>query len=101
MRLYIDTRDSEKVIAGLDKERVESLSKKEKSQAVLQLIEELLEKTGKSFEDIKEIKVETGPGSFTGLRVGISVANALGWVLKIPVNDKNIKEDGPAEPVYS
>lgn len=100
MKLYIDTRNSEKVVVGLDKERTERSSKKEKSQVVLQLVEELLNKTRKSFEDIKEVEVETGHGSFTGLRVGISVANALGWSLGIPVNGKNIKEAGPVEPVY-
>lgn len=101
MKLYIDTKNSEKIIVGLGGKHIERLSKKEKSQVVLRLIEELLEDSGKSFEDIKEVEVETGPGSFTGLRVGISVANALGWALKIPVNGKNIKEDGPVEPIYS
>lgn len=100
MKLYIDTRNSEKVVVGLGKERVERSSKKEKSQVVLQLVEELLEDSGKSFKDIKEVEVEIRPGSFTGLKVGVSVANALGWSLKISVNGKNIKKDGPAEPVY-
>lgn len=101
MKLYIDTRNSEKVVVGLDKKRVERLSKKEKSQAVLQLIKELLEGCGKSIQDVKEIEVETGPGSFTGLRVGVSVANALGWSLGVPVNRKDIAKEGSVEPVYT
>ena len=43
--------------------------------------------------DITEIEVHTGPGSFTGLRVGIAVATTLGKLLNIPVNgqiDPNI-----------
>lgn len=36
--------------------------------------------------DITEIQVKTGPGSFTGLRVGVSVAKTLGKLLHIPVN---------------
>lgn len=101
MKLYIDTRNSEKVVVGLDKKRIERLSKKEKSQAVLQLIKELLEGSGKSIQDIKEVKVETGPGSFTGLKVGVSVANTLGWSLGVPVNQKDIAKEGSVEPVYT
>ena|SRR3990167_4499246 len=35
--------------------------------------------------DIEGIVVYKGPGSFTGLRIGISVANALAYGLKIPI----------------
>ena len=35
--------------------------------------------------DIDAIAVYQGPGSYTGLRVGISVANAMAWALNIPV----------------
>jgi tRNA threonylcarbamoyladenosine biosynthesis protein TsaB len=40
------------------------------------------------FKDLAKIQVKTGPGSFTGLRVGVSTANALGFSLGIPVNGK-------------
>ena len=39
-------------------------------------------------EDITEIILAMGPGSFTGLRVGATVANALGYLLDIPVDGK-------------
>ena len=45
------------------------------------------------FKDLDGIEVETGPGSFTGLRVGVSVANALGFELDIPVNGKKLETD--------
>ena len=51
-------------------------------------IEKALKKKKAKLEDIKEIKVQTGPGSFTGLRVGVTVANTLAWVLGIKVNGK-------------
>ncbi len=48
---------------------------------------------------LKEIRVNTGPGSFTGLRVGASIANALGFLLKISVNSKKIGEG--VFPIYN
>jgi len=92
MKLYIDTSSSEKIIVGLDEKKFETEAKKGASQRLLPFIVELIEKKGKKLEDIKEIEVNTGPGSFTGLRVGVSVANALGWALGIPVNGKDLKK---------
>jgi len=48
-------------------------------------IRTLLEEHGHSFPDLRGIVVFKGPGSFTGLRIGISVANALANGLTIPV----------------
>jgi tRNA threonylcarbamoyladenosine biosynthesis protein TsaB len=65
-----------------------SESKILKSQMVLPMIEELLAQYKLKITDIKAITVATGPGSFTGLRVGATVANTLGYLLNIPVNGK-------------
>ena len=92
MKLYINTSSSEKIIVGLDEKKFETEAKKGASQRLLPFIVELIEKKRKKLEDIKEIEVNTGPGSFTGLRVGVSVANALGWALGIPVNGKDLKK---------
>jgi tRNA threonylcarbamoyladenosine biosynthesis protein TsaB len=92
MKLYIDTSNSEKVVIKLDEKKFETKAREKKSQKLLPFIVETFKKEGKKFEDIKEIEVNTGPGSFTGLRVGVSVANALGWQLKIPVNGKNLQK---------
>jgi tRNA threonylcarbamoyladenosine biosynthesis protein TsaB len=59
-----------------------------KSQTVLPLIEELLAEHHMTLTDITAITVATGPGSFTGLRVGATIANTLGTLLDIPVNGK-------------
>jgi len=58
---------------------------KETSSELLPKIEWFLRKNGVKLKDLKAIAVFQGPGSFTGLRVGISVANTLGYSLKIPV----------------
>lgn len=92
MKLLIDTSDSEKIIVEIDKKRFEERAKREKAQRLLPFIEDLLKKEGKELGDITDIEVNTGPGSFTGLRVGVSVANALGWALGVPVNGKDLRK---------
>jgi len=63
-----------------------------KWQAHLQLaetlnskVDEILNKSSISYKDIDGIAVYKGPGSFTGLRIGMSVANALAYSLGIPI----------------
>jgi tRNA threonylcarbamoyladenosine biosynthesis protein TsaB len=90
MKLFIDTSDAEEIVVGLDGEMQKTKARKDKSQKLLPFIDELLKKKKKKIEDITEIEVNTGPGSFTGLRVGVSVAQALGWVLQVPVNGKDM-----------
>jgi tRNA threonylcarbamoyladenosine biosynthesis protein TsaB len=46
---------------------------------------ELLARAGATYKDLTRIAVTTGPGSFTGLRIGISAARGLGLALNIPV----------------
>lgn len=48
-------------------------------------IKELLESRQRALSDLEGIMVFKGPGSFTGLRIGISVANALADSLNIPI----------------
>ena len=90
MKLYIDTSNNQKTIVGLDDDRVEQATGVDKSQQVLVLINQILEKNNKTMKDITEIEVEVGPGSYTGLRVGVAVANGLAWTLKIPVNNEKM-----------
>ena len=92
MKLYIDTSDGQKIIVGIDDKRFKTDARQEKAQKLLPFINEVLKKEGKKIKEIKEIEVNTGPGSFTGLRVGVSVANALGWALGIPVNGKDLRK---------
>jgi tRNA threonylcarbamoyladenosine biosynthesis protein TsaB len=48
-------------------------------------IKELLASQGKDWHDIEGIVCFAGPGSFTGLRIGITVGNALAYGLSVPV----------------
>jgi len=48
-------------------------------------IEKILNKSSISYKDLKAIAIYKGPGSFTGLRIGMSVANALAYAQAIPI----------------
>lgn len=48
-------------------------------------ISELLKSQKLELKDIGSIVAFEGPGSFTGLRIGLSVANALAYALGIPI----------------
>lgn len=90
LKLYIDTSDNKKTIVGLNNKIVEKESGKDKSQQVLKLINEILVENGKIISDLTEIEVNIGPGSYTGLKVGTAVANAIAWALNIPVNGQKL-----------
>lgn len=101
--LLIDTAGSDEVSVVLqvkDKEYVlrEKVGRK-KAQEVLPMIDRLLQENSLTLDDITGISVNAGPGSYTGLRVGISIANALGFLLNIPVNGLPVGKS--VTPVYS
>lgn len=58
-------------------------AKSKHSENVLKTIDEMCQEAGVGVLDLETIAIVTGPGSFTGLRIGVAVAKALGCV-----NDK-------------
>jgi tRNA threonylcarbamoyladenosine biosynthesis protein TsaB len=58
---------------------------RELSETILIKLNEQLIATKHSLKDIDGIIIYKGPGSFTGLRIGISVANALAYSLDAPI----------------
>lgn len=90
MVLVIDTQSSNIVQVALrDGHTTIAIVEEENSfgsQSLLPLIVKLLSKNRITFNQIKAIEVARGPGSFTGLRVGASVGQALGLALQVPVN---------------
>lgn len=88
--IYIDTSDAEKIRVRLEKNGKEfsrEAARDRKSQVTLELIEQLLKESGLKLDQIDNLYVKEGPGSYTGLKVGATIANTLSFVLQIPVND--------------
>ena len=54
------------------------------SRTLLPMAEDLLRNLDKSVRDLDRVAVACGPGSFTGLRIGMAEAKGLCWALEIP-----------------
>lgn len=97
MKLYLDSTNNQKTIIRLDdREFVHEVSSP-REQNILGFIQKTLAQVSKTPQDITILEVNPGPGSFTGTRVGVAIANALGFALGIPVNGQT----DPVEPIYS
>lgn len=55
------------------------------SEALLPLVDRIMARVDGGFEALSRIAVTVGPGSFTGLRIGIAAARAIGIACKVPV----------------
>lgn len=55
------------------------------AKGLLAYLHDQLEARGKTFQDISGLGVFTGPGSFTGLRIGLAVLNTLADAESIPI----------------
>jgi len=67
------------------------------AETIHKTLEQQLEKQGLGYKDLNGVIVFKGPGSFTGLRIGASVINALASSLNLPVvacGGSNWIEDG-------
>lgn len=102
MKLTIDTTNSKEIRVNLQKgeERIEeiSVSQNGRAESILNLVDRVLKKNNLDVRDIKEIQFKKGPGSYTGLKAGVAVANALSFALNIPIN--NLPVESFEVPVY-
>jgi tRNA threonylcarbamoyladenosine biosynthesis protein TsaB len=55
------------------------------AERLLPLVEEVLEGAGARYADLTRVGVTIGPGSFTGVRIALAAARALGQALGVPV----------------
>ncbi|RST87570.1 tRNA (adenosine(37)-N6)-threonylcarbamoyltransferase complex dimerization subunit type 1 TsaB [Aquibium carbonis] len=54
------------------------------AEALMGVIGAALERAGASYRDVEAIAVSVGPGSFTGVRIGVATARGLSLALKVP-----------------
>ena len=54
------------------------------SQTLLQMAQQLLTGCGKTAGDVTAVAVAQGPGSFTGVRIGVAAAKGFSWGAEIP-----------------
>lgn len=55
-------------------------SHNDEAEKLMPAIDTLLKENGKEFSDIQKVIVVRGPGSFTGLRIGVTVANTIAYL---------------------
>lgn len=87
--LYIDT-SSDYLYSGIviDDKLVSSVKKKyekDLSKEALPKIIELFDEAEITPKDLDKIIVVNGPGSFTGIRIGITIAKTIAWALNINI----------------
>ena len=86
--LLIDTHSNEmNLVLYKDHIIVNKLSEinNNQSKIIIVKIQELLQNNYISLDDIKEVVVVNGPGSFTGVRIGVTIAKTLSYTLNIPI----------------
>jgi len=54
------------------------------AETLLPLIKDLLKTSGTTFKDLEALAVSVGPGTFTGLRIGLAAARGIALVARIP-----------------
>ncbi len=86
--LAVDTSTASGSIAILDGARVMAewtlLSSQTHNRLLLKRIDFLLNELGWGFEQVEAFAVTTGPGSFTGLRIGLTTVKTLAWATGKP-----------------
>jgi len=86
--LAIDTAAPRLQLALLRDEHIDTLVEDMptgQAERLFPALEELLKRNDATYADLDRVAVTTGPGSFTGLRIGLSAARGLGLALKVPV----------------
>lgn len=77
--LYVLTKDGE-IVSECKWEAGRDLTLQ-----ILSNIESVIKDAGGSLPELSAVTVFKGPGSFTGLRIGITVANTLSYAQNVPI----------------
>lgn len=87
--LFIDTHDSEIVIGLFEDDKLldsrRKFSSRNHSDFTMPMIDDILKSNNITVHDLNEILVVNGPGSFTGVRLGVTIAKTLAYTSNIPI----------------
>ena len=105
MNLYLDTSDFTAKIKLENPETKETFTYednlgREMAEKLLETLKNHLEEHHKTFQDLQKITFYSGPGSFTGLRIGATIVNTLAHELHIPLYDHHGKRHQIILPDY-
>ncbi|MFH1772841.1 MAG: tRNA (adenosine(37)-N6)-threonylcarbamoyltransferase complex dimerization subunit type 1 TsaB [Patescibacteria group bacterium] len=115
MILHIDTTKNNQVVIAVKYNNKQIITKKlamlrKQAEKLLLEIDKLFKNKKIKLKDIKKIEVKNKGGSFTSLRIGVIIANTLGYALNIPVvgfdgktkvaKNKNNQKFSIVEPIY-
>ena len=85
MIVGLDTSTSAVSVAAGEFERHDEPDRPRHAQTLQPLLEQVLEDAQATWDDVERICVGTGPGGFTGLRLGIATARALAQARNVPL----------------
>ena len=83
--VFDTTQRDQTTVALLQGDQRDVLSAPVRAQELQRLTAELLASHKITLADVDAFAVLTGPGSFTGTRIGISATNTFGWLLSKPI----------------
>lgn len=87
--LFIDSATTNLVVAIINNGKIAYIYNNndahDTSSKMMPVLAEAFDKAGLKPKDIDKIFVVTGPGSFTGIRVGLTVAKTMAYSLNIPI----------------
>lgn len=86
MKFYLDT-STKVAILKLDETSYQAELGRNMAEKLLSFIDEKLKENNKTWTDIESITFFSGPGSFTGLRIGASIVNVIAHELDVPIFD--------------
>lgn len=87
--LYIDTSSKYLYTGIVDKKILveeKILLEQNLSRDTLVYIEKMFKNNNLSIDEVEKIIVVNGPGSFTGIRIGITIAKVIAWAKKINIS---------------
>lgn len=89
LKLLIDTATQALIIGLLDGDQViaqhfDSANRNHSERLIVQL-DRLLKGVGKTIQDVDALIVGAGPGSYTGVRIGVTVGKVLAYTLNKPL----------------